>query len=86
VRYFDKKFLPYIFVGSGFFYRDYASSKSRGDVGSFNQTFNNGSAALYYGAGWDCSAGGLKSAIEFSVRNGSEFGQTFEVSLSFGFR
>jgi hypothetical protein len=86
LRYFDNKLLPYVFVGSGIFHRDYVSSKSLGYEGKFKNTFNNSSAALYYGAGWDYSARGLRGGIEFSVRNGSEFGQTFDVSLSFDFK
>jgi hypothetical protein len=87
LRYFDHKFLPYVFVGSGIFHRDYQTSKADIDWGGFDDSFKNGSAALYYGAGWDyVTRGGLRGAIEFSVRNGSETGQTFEASLSFGFR
>jgi hypothetical protein len=88
LRYFDNKFLPYVFVGTGIFHRDYVTRKAQIDYGDFNQTFKNGSAAVYYGTGWDYYAKGgkLRGAVEFSVRNGSETGQTFEVSLSFGFR
>jgi hypothetical protein len=87
LHYFDNKFLPYVFAGSGIFHRDYASRKAQIDYGDFNQTFKKSSAAVYYGAGWDYygKGRGLRGAIEFSVRNGSETGQTFEASLSFGF-
>jgi hypothetical protein len=44
------------------------------------------SFAGYYGAGWDYSVGRLKGAAEFGIRIGTEAGQSFEASLSFGFK
>ena len=83
LRYFDKKYVPYVFVGLGIF-KPEQKDKGGHYSGSLG-TQPSGSGALYYGAGWDVVVWGKRIAMEFDVRNGSEAGQTFEASLSFSF-
>jgi hypothetical protein len=82
VRYFDTKFVPNIFVGLGYF-KLRQRTWGGWDGGGISKP---SSLVGYYGAGWDYSARGLKGAAEFGIRMDALVGQTFEVSLSFGFK
>jgi hypothetical protein len=84
VRYFDTKFVPYVFVGAGCF-KPYQMDNG-GHYSGYPSDPLKVSFASYYGGGWDYSVRGLRGAAEFGIRIGTEMGQSFEASLSFGFR
>jgi hypothetical protein len=85
LRYFDNKFAPYVFIGTGIFRPTWMDKG--GHYSGLQSTQPSGTGALYYGIGWDFVGSGPRAAIEFNIRNGdSKAGNTFEGSLCLSFK
>jgi hypothetical protein len=87
LRYFDNKFVPHVFIGTGIF-RPTWMDGDRHSGGCAPSSAPPVSLGLYYGIGWDfVGSGGQRTAIEFNIRSGDDKeGSTFEASLCFSFK